>query len=233
MLTLKQFTDKWLGKLIDYDGAFGGQCFDVVNQYIADIYGKKPIISLAKASDILKKPSGVIPGGIDYEVIMNGPDNAPQTGDWIVWDDANWNYNCGHVAVCLEADTNSATIFQQNGGKQDEGARIIKWDFHKFAPAGWIHFKDQNNQDQIMYNETKAEAEKMWNGDLAPDQAQDYINKTWALRIEELKQQEEAEINALMAASPEEQPKAIDTALNSKFYAIRVIALRLQELSTK
>jgi len=38
-----QWRDKWLGKVVDFDGAFGGQCVDVARQYAADVHGIRNI----------------------------------------------------------------------------------------------------------------------------------------------------------------------------------------------
>jgi len=39
LLTHQQFKDKWLGKFIDRDGAYGAQCVDVPWQYCKEVYG--------------------------------------------------------------------------------------------------------------------------------------------------------------------------------------------------
>jgi CHAP domain len=143
-INFDEFINKWLGKVIDYDGHYGGQCFDVVNQHLLDCIGYKPLIKLVRAADILRRPDLIIPAGVEYEVIMNEPNNFPQSGDWIVWNEAGWNANYGHVGICLTSNTKNGDIFQQDGLNPTQGTKIIKWSFKSpYTPAGWIRFKNK------------------------------------------------------------------------------------------
>ena len=41
-MTYDQFINKYNGKQIDYDGAYGVQCVDLIKQYIKDVIGIEP-----------------------------------------------------------------------------------------------------------------------------------------------------------------------------------------------
>lgn len=116
---------------------------------------------------------------------------------------------------------------------QSIGSHLHFGTFVNRVPKNPQPFLNNSNTQFNMYEQVKTEAQKLWNGDLAPDQAKDYINKTWLLRIDEVAIQQADEINALMSASPENLPEAIEKALQSQFYVIRVTALRLKELNEK
>jgi hypothetical protein len=148
-MTTQEFRNKYIGQLIDYDNHYGGQCFDVINHYILEITGVKPIISLLKASDIYKIPSGIIPENVRYQQIENTVEAVPEEGDILVWDDAPWNGDYGHTAIVLYANENGATVIQQNGLNPEEGCREVYWNFHAYNPIGWLRL-DNNNQENML-----------------------------------------------------------------------------------
>ena len=55
-MTLAEFIAKYSGKFIDTDGMYGPQCFDLIHQYLLEIYGL-PLADLAapSASDLFDK----------------------------------------------------------------------------------------------------------------------------------------------------------------------------------
>ena len=126
------------GTKIDYDGSYGCQCFDVINAYIQLITGKNPNMHLLKASDIYKRPEGIIPAGVNYQKLANTKEFIPQNGDIIVWENASWNMNYGHTAICVNSDLNSGTVIQQNGLNVNEGTTYTTWNWHKYNFLGVI-----------------------------------------------------------------------------------------------
>ncbi len=98
MLTLDQFRAKYNGKGIDYDGAFGNQCVDLMNQYLVEVLGiSNPIQVLPgdTAANIYKNYNGT-----QFDKIANTPTGVPQAGDI--------------VAVFVQGDVNSFRSFDQN-----------------------------------------------------------------------------------------------------------------------
>ena len=145
MSTYQEFKNKWLGKGIDYDGAYGFQCFDVINQYILEITGQKPYIRLDWADEIFKRPNDIIPAGVPYTKITNNetPNNFPIQGDIIVWDKAKWNGFGGHTGVVDSANANDGTVLQQNGLSQLQPCQLVNWNFFNATPLGWIRLQQQ------------------------------------------------------------------------------------------
>ena len=139
-MNYQNFKNKWLGKGIDYDGAYGFQCFDVINQYILETTGQKPYIRLDWADEIFKRPNDIIPAGVNYTVIKNNetPNNFPIEGDIIVWDKAKWNGNGGHTAIVDNANSDRALVLQQDGFKNWQGCQLVEWNFWTYTPLGWI-----------------------------------------------------------------------------------------------
>jgi hypothetical protein len=139
-MNYQNFKNKWLGKGIDYDGAYGFQCFDVINQYILETTGQKPYIRLDWADEIFKRPNDIIPAGVNYTVIKNNetPNNFPIEGDIIVWDKAKWNGNGGHTAIVDNANSDRSLVLQQDGFKNWQGCQLVEWSFWTYTPLGWI-----------------------------------------------------------------------------------------------
>jgi hypothetical protein len=135
-MTPQEFIDTYTGKPIDYDGSYGFQCFDVANQYIKDITGVKPLMTLLNASDIYKRPEGIIPPGVVYERIENTPEAIPQQGDIIVWESKSWNGGYGHVAIVQTAGLENFTALYQDGILATEPAKIGTYNY--INVLGWL-----------------------------------------------------------------------------------------------
>jgi len=106
-MTFNDFINKYNGKGIDYDKYYGYQCMDLYQQYNKEVVGAPSIPSAAAADVWTNYPKDY------YEKIANGPSNAPQFGDVIIWKKAA-NLPYGHIAVCKTADANTFTSFDQN-----------------------------------------------------------------------------------------------------------------------
>lgn len=97
------------GQSLDYDGAYGAQCVDLA-QYWAQYLGTHTF--RGNAIDIINQ------GNDDsYVTVMNGPTNFPEPGDIVVWaanDSQVGTGPYGHVDICVRADANTLTTFDQN-----------------------------------------------------------------------------------------------------------------------
>ncbi|CAM3821724.1 CHAP domain-containing protein [Smaragdicoccus niigatensis] len=110
-----KFVADWQGKQIDYDHAYGAQCFDVFRQYSHDVVGNGDIATNSNAaSDIYNKYGS---NGVEkyYDRIPYGQ-GAPQPGDVIVYGGGTY----GHVAVITEVGQNGEyKVLEQNYSWQD------------------------------------------------------------------------------------------------------------------
>ena len=92
------------GKVMDYDGAYGAQCVDLIKYYYAYL-GEKPVRGNGKDYAVNALPSGW--SRIRY---YNG--FIPEPGDIAVWTTGGGGY--GHVAIITYADGNGFRSIDQN-----------------------------------------------------------------------------------------------------------------------
>ena len=45
-MTLQNFFNKYNCRYLDYDGAFGNQCVDVMRAYVKEVYGLNPYLTI-------------------------------------------------------------------------------------------------------------------------------------------------------------------------------------------
>ena len=84
MINFKDFFNQFNNQSVDFDGVYGAQCFDLIQEWNVDWLGN-PFIPGAYAYQIYNNydPS-------KYIRIANGPNDIPREGDIIVW---SWYYN--------------------------------------------------------------------------------------------------------------------------------------------
>lgn len=112
-----QFITKWTGKSIDFDGIYPNQCMDLMHQYAYDVLGitDKAVLAKAWASLVYTQ----FAWNNQFEKIANTPTDVPQKGDIILWEEA-LNYDAaighgyGHVAIVIDANTNTFNSFDAN-----------------------------------------------------------------------------------------------------------------------
>lgn len=114
---LQNFVNKYNGKRIDVDNQFGYQCWDLSQIYAQEVWGVDYYLSCR------------ITGGVkdiynDFERVMDTNDftrypnlleTVPNVGDFVIWGYGQY----GHIAIVLEADVNTFTVLEQNGGQGD------------------------------------------------------------------------------------------------------------------
>jgi hypothetical protein len=106
-MTIQSFFNKYDGKGVDFDGAFGNQCMDLYRQYCKDVLNVPQSPLVAGAVNVwttyLKQYFIQVP---------NTPTGIPKLGDILIWGKGVGPY--GHIAICVVADVNSFTSFDQN-----------------------------------------------------------------------------------------------------------------------
>lgn len=105
MQNLEQFIASWTGQYNNYDGGFGPQCVDLVNQYVVDVLGERSW----KGNAIDKWNSYPTD---KYERLINTPSFIPQRGDIVVW--KNVSNGLGHIAIYYFGNVNNFQSFDQN-----------------------------------------------------------------------------------------------------------------------
>lgn len=120
-MTLDEFVEKYSGKKIDYDGAYGAQCVDVFRQYCKDVLHVPHTGAVVGASELFTKYEAM-PLEKKYFNRIAYDGTIPQAGDVVIFC-ATENNPYGHVAIVVSAEDTALTVFEQDGFKQD-GAHI-------------------------------------------------------------------------------------------------------------
>lgn len=137
------FVTKWTGKPVDFDGAYGYQCVDLMRRYATDILGLNSELPTGNAYDIFAKTTSS-----KFLKIYNTPTGIPAKGDIIFWNKASANGNAGHVAIFISGNTSSFTSFDQNlcsnsgSGVGTCAPRLVTHDYvSSGGVVGWLHPK--------------------------------------------------------------------------------------------
>ena len=93
-----------IGKYLDYDGAYGCQCVDLIAYYYKYLGNTTP------GGNGCDYSSNSLPSG--WTRIQNTPTFVPEPGDIVVWTNGGWKN--GHVAIFLSGDTHSFNSIDQN-----------------------------------------------------------------------------------------------------------------------
>lgn len=135
-MTYKEFKKKWLGKKIDFDGAYGSQCVDAYRMYCKELgFEQSPPIKGAKDLwDTYRKD--------DFDRIENTPAGVPETGDVIIWGQQVGEF--GHVAIFDSGDVNKFISLDQNW-PVDGGTGVLHEQSHNYKGViGWLRPKGEN-----------------------------------------------------------------------------------------
>lgn len=133
-MTLQGFVDKYLGKKVDWDNFYGGQCVDLYRQYVHEVLGypqSPPVRGAANIWDTVDTKY--------YEKINNDPDAVPEPGDIVIWN-TNAGGGYGHVAIFLDGDVNSFTSLDQNWPTL---SKVTKTKHNYSNIIGWLRPKEK------------------------------------------------------------------------------------------
>lgn len=152
-MTLNEFVDKYLGKKVDFDGAYGNQCVDLARFYWKEVCGIQQPKGVAGAADFWSNYSTDPILKDNFEKIVNTPEAVAQPGDVVVW---NRNYGkFGHIAVCVSADMNNLSCFSQN----DPSGALCGLKAYKYTNIyGWLRPKKATmTADEMIIKKTDFE----------------------------------------------------------------------------
>lgn len=128
----EEFFKQFNGYSLDYDGAYGGQCFDLIQAWNRDWLKCPNWITGEYAYQIF----GQLPNY--YDSIANTPDGVPQKGDIVVWGKA-YNGFAGHTGVATGVgDVNTFQCFEQN---DPTGSVCHNKTYNYNYVTGWLRFK--------------------------------------------------------------------------------------------
>lgn len=83
-MNYNQFISKHLGKAMDYDGAAGVQCVDLIKFYLDEVFGIKPG-KWGNAKDYYEDFTTHVELTSNFTRIANSASFIPKKGDIVVW----------------------------------------------------------------------------------------------------------------------------------------------------
>jgi len=104
------WTTKQVGKVLDFDGAYGAQCFDYFNYYYQYLTGNNPYsdgYGVEGAKDIWDVPTNL------FEKIPDSSTLVPQPGDILIYG-SSWGLGYGHVESVESSTADGCNIIGQN-----------------------------------------------------------------------------------------------------------------------
>jgi len=140
-MTFKEFVKKYLGKAVDYDGAFGVQCVDLAKLYIDKVIGAKPQ-AIGDAYAYYEKFNNTYLKKY-FNRIAYKKGEKPQKGDLVVWGKKyNGKSEYGHIAIAAgDATDTTLYTYDTNWG----GAEMKKVKHTYTGLLGYLRPKDQRN----------------------------------------------------------------------------------------
>jgi len=156
-MNLDDFIKKYLGKKIDYDLSYGGQCVDLFRQYVKEVLGFPQSNPVGGAADIWHTASEKY-----YNFIKNTPNGVPEKGDIVIWN-RNAGKGFGHVAIFLEGNVGKFTSLDQNWPTLN---KVTKTSHYYKNVIGWLHPKEVPMSDdpdiQKKLESCMKDREKFW-----------------------------------------------------------------------
>jgi len=151
-MTIQEFLNFFNGIYADYDGAYGDQCFDLVNNYSRWIGAQR--FTGENAFEIYNQ------AGSFYTQIPNSPSAVPQKGDIVVWS-GNFNAGAGHTGVATgKGDINTFEVLEQND-PLNSNCHLKTYNY--FAVLGWLRPKTLPLDLQVQLSESNMDRDANWN----------------------------------------------------------------------
>lgn len=118
-MKLDEFINTYIGKKVDFDGAYGAQCVDLFRQYCKDVLNIPHTGAVQGAKDLFLKYNQMEGEKKFFNALSAW---QVRTGDVIVWNGTSSN-PYGHVAIVIGVTDENLLVFEQDGYKQD-GAKF-------------------------------------------------------------------------------------------------------------
>lgn len=147
-MSLDDFIQKYEGKEIDYDGAFGAQCVDLYRAYVKEVLGYPQSPPVEGAKDIWDT---YLPEY--FTRIENTPEGLPEKGDIVIFGTGLGKY--GHVAIFLEGNLSRFTSLDQN---YPTSSPVHKQGHTYSAVIGWLRPIDKKMDTPAWFDTLLQEA---------------------------------------------------------------------------
>lgn len=162
-LLTDQFVQKYLGKKVDFDGAYAGQCVDLFRQFCKDVLDIPQPKGVVGAADFWTNYLTDPVLKTNFEKIQNTASFIPLKGDVMIWNKKAGD-GFGHVAIVLEADINKFTSLDQNFPTLSKVTKTI----HDFTNVYGVLRPKTTEVTEKVYSESemtamRLERDKNWN----------------------------------------------------------------------
>lgn len=125
-MTYDEFEKKYLGRAVDFDGAAGVQCVDLVDQYLKDCFGIEGVWCNG-AKDLYNNFASYPALVENFDRVPNTPDLIVRKGDIVIWGGGSW----GHTGIGTgEGNVDWFVSLEENTLGQHEPTQKVK---HRFA----------------------------------------------------------------------------------------------------
>lgn len=121
-MTYKAFIQKYNGRKVDFDGAFGAQCVDLFRQFCTDVLSIPHTGVVDGAKDLFLNYEKIPKERLYFSRVKETKSAIYRAGDVAVWDATDTN-KYGHVALVVASFGDSLVVFEQDGFRQD-GAKL-------------------------------------------------------------------------------------------------------------
>lgn len=137
-MSLQDFITKWAGKGIDFDGAYGDQCMDLMHQYCVEVLGITDgrVLAAPVAKDVWLTD---VYGKDKFSSIANSATGVPSPGDIVLF--GTEIGTAGHVSIFVSGDTHNFISFDQNWNGHAYCEEINHGYGGENGVLGWLHFK--------------------------------------------------------------------------------------------
>lgn len=112
-MTFTEFRKKYLGKKVDWDKKYDGQCVDLFRQYVNDVLGLQQPKGVVGAKDFWTNYETDPILNKNFKKITNTPTGVPQEGDVMIWGAYSGN-PYGHISIFIKGDVNKFVSLDQN-----------------------------------------------------------------------------------------------------------------------
>ena len=127
-MKINEFINKYLGKKLDYDGAYGAQCVDLFRQYSKDVLNIPVHTGAVEGAKDLYVNFYAMPKMAQYFIRFNH-EKERKYGDVIIWNKTAAN-PYGHVAIYIADTPEGILVLEQDGFLQDGVKISIKSEFN-------------------------------------------------------------------------------------------------------
>jgi hypothetical protein len=139
-MRFREFVKANIGKCLDYDKAYAGQCVDLFRYYCKDVLGltqqPRPVDGAAAFYENYNRDNVLRD---NFVLIKNTPEAIPRYGDVIIWDRKRGK-GYGHISVFIHGDVNSFTSFDQNWPTL---SKCTETEHDYVNVIGWLRPKNQ------------------------------------------------------------------------------------------